>query len=237
MTSLHATEGRIILPELLDSAEPDEARENLRDLVRINRWLGGHRVLGWMLRRFVHPGERFTVLDIGAASGDMGRSIRREYPGATVISLDRRTLHLEAADPPRLAADAFRLPFRPASVDFVFCSLFLHHFPDRQIVELLAAFHSIARRALLVIDLERHPIPYYFLPATAWLFRWGRLAVHDGQISVEAAFRPEELLGLARRAGLADVSVRRHRPWFRLSLMAPSGQARWRQSSQPLVLL
>jgi hypothetical protein len=100
------------------------------------------------------------------------------------------------------------------------CSFFLHHFPDAQVVELLRVLWQTARRALIVLDLERHPLPYYFLPATKWVFGWGPLVLHDGPISVEAAFRAGELRHLAEQAGVPNPLVRQHRPAFRLSLIA-----------------
>jgi ubiquinone/menaquinone biosynthesis C-methylase UbiE len=117
------------------------------------------------------------------------------------------------------------LPFSPSSFDYVFSSLFLHHFTDEQVVELLRAFGRVARRAVLIVDLERHPVAYYFLPATRWLLGWDPVTVHDGKISVEAAFRPRELESLARAAGLADPRARAYRPAFRVALFAqtPSG--------------
>ena len=36
---------RLIVPEMLDHAPPDVARASLRDLERINRYLGGYLVL------------------------------------------------------------------------------------------------------------------------------------------------------------------------------------------------
>jgi hypothetical protein len=71
------------------------------------------------------------------------------------------------------------------------------------------------------IDLERGPLAYYFLPNTRWLFGWQAITVNDGQISVAAAFRREELLALAAKAGLDRAEVRVHRPWSRLSMVAP----------------
>jgi hypothetical protein len=38
---------------------------------------------------------------------------------------------------------------------------------------------------------------------------------------VQAAFKKGELLALATRAGLGRAEVRVHRPWSRLSLVAP----------------
>jgi SAM-dependent methyltransferase len=212
---------RFIAPEMLDHAPPEIARASLRDLERVNRFLGGYLVVRKMFARLVEPGESFSVLDVGAASGDMGAAIRRNFPGARVTSLDYKGDHLAQAVNPKLVADAFRLPFRPASFDYVFSSLFLHHFTNDQVVELFVSFRSIARRAVLAIDLERGPLAYYFLPNTRWLFGWQAITINDGQISVAAAFKREELRALAARAGLSRADVRVHRPWSRLSMVAP----------------
>jgi SAM-dependent methyltransferase len=208
---------------MLDHAPPDVTRASLRDLARINRYLGGYYVLGRLFDGVVKPGDRFSVLDIGAASGDMGAAIRRRYPRAQVTSLDYKADHLAQAADPKLVADAFCLPFRPASFDFVFSSLFLHHFTNDQVVTLFCSFRCLARRAVLAIDLERGPLAYHFLPNTRWLFGWHDITVNDGQISVAAALKKDELLALAARAGMNGARVRVHRPWSRLSMVAPVG--------------
>lgn len=215
------TDHRLIEPELLDDASAEEARENLVDLVKLNRHFGGYRILRRIISEFVRPGDGFSMLDIGSASGDMGAQLRLSHPKAAVIALDRKYEHLAQAANPKLVGDAFQLPFAPASFDFVFSSLFLHHFSNEQVAELLAKFKTIARRAVLAIDLERGPIAYRFLPATRWLFGWHRISLHDGPVSVQAAFKKEELLAIARKAGLAKARVSIHRPWARLSLVAP----------------
>jgi 2-polyprenyl-3-methyl-5-hydroxy-6-metoxy-1,4-benzoquinol methylase len=211
---------RVIRHELLDEQTPEQAAPSLRDLVRINRLLGGHEVLRKALRLVIEPSEEFTMLDVGAASGDMGRAVQRLYPAARITSLDYRSHHLAVADPPRVVADAFQMPFRSASFDIVHCSLFLHHFEDKDVTSLLASFSQLSRRHVIVTDLERNLLAYYFLPATRWLFRWNAITLHDGPISVAAAFRAGELRQLAAAAGLRDIEVRTHRPAFRLSLIA-----------------
>ena len=141
---------RLIRPELLDHAGPEEARLNLEDLVRINRNFGGHSVLRKTLARVARKEDAFTLLDIGAGSGDAARIIQDLYPLATVTSLDCKEVHIENAGYPKLVGDAFQMPFRPGSFDYVFCSLFLHHFRDDQVTGLLRSFYATARRALLV---------------------------------------------------------------------------------------
>jgi len=78
----------------------------------------------------------------------------------------------------------------------------------------------VARRAVLVIDLLRDPVAYYFLPWTRWLFGWDPVTVNDGAISVEAAFRPSELETLASQAGLKNPHARAFRPAYRIALAA-----------------
>jgi hypothetical protein len=219
---MHCLGGRVLKPEILDTLSEDEARASLADLIRINRQWGGHSTLRRLLEEVVKPGVSFSLLDVGAASGDMGSRIREWYPKARVVSLDRIPSHLAECPGERIAGDAFRLPVRENSFDYVFSSLFLHHFDDVQVTELLSAFARVARRAVLIIDLERNPIAYYFLPWSRWLFGWDPVTVNDGAISVEAAFRPRELEELARRAGLKNPRARAYRPAFRIGLVAGS---------------
>jgi 2-polyprenyl-3-methyl-5-hydroxy-6-metoxy-1,4-benzoquinol methylase len=210
---------RHIEPEILDDQPPGAGAASLRDLVRINRYFGGHEAIRKALRGVVPTGS-FTLLDVGAASGDSARVIRDAYPQAAVTSLDYRPYHLGQAPEPKLVADAFHLPFPPQSFDIVHCSLFLHHFEDEAVVELFRAFGEIARVAVVVSDLERHRLAYWFLPLTRWILRWDPITVHDGPISVQAAFVEAELRALAERAGLRHVRTRVYRPAFRITLVA-----------------
>lgn len=217
---IHARGERIIVPELLDNAPDEEAERNLQELRFINRWFGGHRVLRSSLRRLYEPGDAFTMLDVGAATGDVARTVSSAFPQSRVTCLDWQERNLRSAPHPKVAGDAFALPFPDRAFDVVHCALFLHHFTNDQVVQLLKNMARCARRAVVLQDLERHPLAYYFLPSTAWLLNWSALVLHDGPVSVEAAFHADELQALARRAGLTDGDVERHRPWFRLSLVS-----------------
>lgn len=212
--------GRIVQAELMDDESPDRTAPSLRDLVRINQLLGGHRVLRQALAQSVRPDEAFTMLDVGAASGDAEAIVRQHYPRARVTSLDYRAHHMRAALGQRVLGDAFQLPFRKHSFDIVYCGLFLHHFSEEQVTQLLRSFGATARRFIIANDLERHVLPFYFLPATRWLFHWHPITLHDGPISVQAGFSRVELQQLARNAELQNPAVQAYRPAFRLCLLA-----------------
>ena len=205
--------------ELMDGCEPAEARRTLRDLVRINRYFGGHRAIRQVMKRAGCKNEAFSLLDVGAASGDSSGAIRELFPKARVVSLDRSAVNLAGAAAPKLVADAFALPFAAKSFDYVFCSLFLHHFADDEVVDLLREFGRVAKRAVLILDLERHFAPYWFLHLSRPLLGWHWMTVHDGRLSVRASFTAKELKRLVSTAGLDSSGVRTHRPAFRLSVI------------------
>jgi SAM-dependent methyltransferase len=211
---------RVIQQELLEHAPAAEARANLAQIVRLNEKFGGHSVLRKTLAGVVNGNRAFSLLDIGAASGDTARLVGQLYPQATVTSLDLSAVNLADAPHPKLLADAFYLPIKPASFDFVFCSLFLHHFENAAVSELMASFYRLARKALLVSDLERHILPYLFFPLTRPFLGWTPMTVHDGMFSIRAGFRACEMQRLAKDAGISQVEVFVHRPAFRISLIA-----------------
>lgn len=203
---------RTLQPELMDSASAADVAMNLRDLSRINRWFGGNRALAKVLDPYLRRQPDALVLDVGAADGETLRWLATRYPRARFVALDRAERLLQKGSGARVAADVFCWPVRPRSIDIVLSSLFLHHFTDDEVRRILANCEEAARMAVIAVDLHRHPVSRAFLPATRFL-GWHPVTVHDGVISVDAAFTPAELSALAPRA-----RVRSHWPWFRLSL-------------------
>src|SRR5690242_20206818 len=91
--ALSARTGRVLQPELLECAGPESADRNLRDIDRINRWLGGHRALLRILTLHMSSDEHFSLLDVGVGAGDMGRCVTRDFRNASVVSLEHREFH------------------------------------------------------------------------------------------------------------------------------------------------
>ena len=210
-------------PEQLDLGVGEaEARRSLGDLRFVNRWLGGRRAL----RRAVLPlleGRGASLLDVGCGSGDLPALLHGER-AVRIVGLDIKPLHLREA--PRslrpVAADVRQLPFRARSFDVVTASLFLHHFDGGEVAAVLASLASVARRALVIHDLHRARVPYYFgRLAFPLLFR-ARVSVADGLLSIRRGFKPAELAAAFAQAGLAQVRVERAWP-YRLLAVARLG--------------
>lgn len=219
--------------ELLDAAthDPEELEASLDDVAAVNRWLGGRRALLRHLAELLPPTGRATILDAGTGSGDLPRAIvhraRRTGSKVRIIATDLHPQTLliarrRSAGYPEISfaeADVRRLPYTDGAFDVALLSLTLHHLDGQDQITALRELGRVARRGVLVGELERCWPGYIgakILAATIW--RDNRLTRHDGPLSVLRAFTPDELLDLAGRAGLPRPRVYRH-PFFRLVLV------------------
>jgi len=210
-----------------DLGTPQEIRRSFDDLWRINRWLGGVSGSLYLLERyFARRGSRHVrILDVGSGDSRMAAHLQAELArrgrSAEFVALDRRLSHLSNGNHSsgsllRVAADVADLPFPKESFELVMCNLFLHHFSDGEAVELLRRLSGMAAEAVLINDLERSPLPYFFIQV-AWPFARSHITRHDGAASVRQAYTRAELETLAARAGFSNFEVERL-PLFRLGL-------------------
>jgi ubiquinone/menaquinone biosynthesis C-methylase UbiE len=211
---------------------------SLRDVAHANHWFGGTRSLRIALRPFLAPGETISLLDVGTGSSEVLLDLVRwaARRGVTIhpVGLDahREILAVARERAPRLPlvhADMRALPFRSRSVDLVLATLVLHHIPDDAQVCALRELSRVARRGVIVAELERHHIHWLgakLLAATIWR---SPLTRHDAPVSVARGYTRQELEALARDAG---VVARARRFWFyRLVLTAAAAEERAAASS------
>jgi ubiquinone/menaquinone biosynthesis C-methylase UbiE len=214
------------LPELLDGPlDPVTLAGNLRDLTRVNRWLGGTALSRKALLALTrgHPGPT-EMLDVGTGAADIPDALigwlarrRREL---VVTAVDTRREILDAARL-RIAAvpevlrlelvDSDRLPYPDRSFDIAHCSLVLHHAEPADAQRLLGEMARVSRLGVIVNDLDRSR-RFWF---AAWLL--SRVTTrnpytrHDAPRSVRRAYRSAEVAQMATRAGLVE-SARFHDP-------------------------
>lgn len=210
-----------------DLGTPEEIRQSFDDLWRINRWLGGASGCLRLLERFFartgpHP---VRILDVGSGDARLVTQLQRELArrklSAEFVALDRRLNHLKNGNHfspglSRVVGDALDFPFRQESFDVVMCNLFLHHFSGEEARELIQCLAEVASQAVLINDLERHPLPYFFI-RFALPFARSRVTRHDGPASVRQAYTREELGALVRQAGFSNFEIERLAA-FRLGL-------------------
>lgn len=228
--------GRSYELEILDQEEqePAELAASLAQVSQANRLFGGTRALRRHLAPHRRRGDDLLLLDVGAGNGDTSLDLLRwaEAGGASwrAVALDPHEATARVAarrvGPSRVSVvqgDGLRLPFPDGAVDVALAVLVLHHLQDEDAVRLVAEMSRVARRLVLVNDLERHPVNHALarlMAATLW--RGNRITRNDAPLSVLRSFTPGELLQVGKDAGLGAPRVRRHLP-YRLVLEGTPG--------------
>ncbi|HEX9867402.1 MAG TPA: methyltransferase domain-containing protein [Candidatus Tectomicrobia bacterium] len=206
---------------------PEDIDQSLADLSCINRWLGGMRGLAPHLYPRVRACRTapVQVLDLGAGGctipAAVARWARQESMPLHIVALDLHQTHLQWArkhvlEWPEIAfvqGDVLALPFAEGCVDFVISSLFLHHFTADTLIQMLPIWACLARRSLIMMDLVRHPLPYWFMKATSPVFARSSITRHDAAVSIRRAYRPQELQGIAVAAGFKQARVYTYFPY------------------------
>ncbi len=201
---------------MLDSASDAEAAINLHDITRINWLTGARRELLRQIGLHFGRNQPFSFLDVGSASGDLAKGVGAHFANAQLFCLDLQFRNLHLAPRLKVQANAFRLPFPDGCFDVVHSSLFLHHFDLDDSKLLISEMNRVAKHLILIQDLHRHWISFYFLPFTRYLFGWNKITVEDGMKSVAAGWRREELEVVLNQLGLLPASkIRWHFPSFR----------------------
>lgn len=217
--------------ELLDDprADPGAVRRELRDIARLNTLFGGRRAVVDSLEPFLRMaargrgvgGSRWTLLDVGAGSGDIARAAaaaaQRHGVALTPIGLEllptaARLAHGNGVR--GVLGDGGALPFAAKSVDIVVASQVLHHVPRAVAVRWIASFDRVARRAVVLADLRRSRVAAAGVWLACFPLGMGGTTRHDAVVSVRRGYTKREFDALLREAGVAAVA--RYRPGFRI---------------------
>jgi SAM-dependent methyltransferase len=209
--------------EMMDLGVCDTAvlAEDLRNLRALNRYLRARECVLFGLQHALgrEKLKRFSVLDVGTGSADIPAAIldwsRRAGVEVNIVGLEANPTTVKiAADRIRGCAaialvrgNAAAPPFPPQSFDFVVASQLLHHFADDAIVDLLSAWAQLARRAIIIGDLIRHPAAYYGIRVLTSLTTRNVMTRADAPLSVRRALTFDEWRALFRRAAIGPATV------------------------------
>lgn len=220
---------RQLTPEKMDHPQVDagELRAALDHLERVNHLLLGHRAALAPFKRWSNdwPRDRpIRILDLGTGSADFPRALLKWSAARGVaIHITAVDLHAETLNVARekcrgidsiefLQADARTLTdrFEPASFDYAYAGLFLHHLEDIDVVTVLRIMDRLSARGMVWNDLIRSPLTKVAIWPLALtgppIFRY------DAVVSMHAGFTRREARDLARRAGWEH--PRYHNHWL-----------------------
>ena len=202
--------------ERLDTGDytPEEYARWHREMQWIHGTFGEWSALEKTLIRNIEEKklDRVSILDIGAGTGSILRRISQRLPerGLFLVGCELSTDALESIheepDMEALACSGTRLPFDDYTFDYAICTLLLHHLSDTDARTLVKEMCRVSRRRFFIVDLNRHPMGYYgFKLISRFLFQ--SFTREDGALSILRSFTPDEMLQLAKDAGVSEAKV------------------------------
>ena len=204
---------RIAHPEILDTdqASPEDVRDSLVDLQRINRWFGGTLTMAGLVDIVLEKtnARQLSLLDVASASGDIPRAVQQRLARRGVrlsyALLDYDASHFHDNRGSRVRGNALALPFRDESFDLVSCSLFAHHLEPEQLAVFVREALRVSRIGLLINDLRRSFLHLAFVYAGKPLFR--SITRHDSVASVWRSYTPTEMREMLNHGAAREVTL------------------------------
>lgn len=202
--------------EIMDSLDFGgvEMRNLLDDLKTVNKWLGGNSITLDGLEKLLkdHPKSKEVVLvDIGCGDGELLRrcsdfASKNGY-NLKGIGIDINPHILEHAK--FQSADYPFLEYRKIDVlldqnsipnsDIAMFTLFLHHFNNDQIENILKSIIPKTSKGLIINDLQRSKSAFVLFKFISLLFLRTKTARHDGLVSIARGFRKHELEYISKK--------------------------------------
>ena len=200
---------RIVQPEILDALPPLDSRAvgSRRDLCRINHLMQNHRLMARALEKCGRDSVPKRIVEIGAGDGNfllsVAQTISPRWPDVSATLLD-----LQQNVRPQTLGDFTALGWRTETVvadvfdwlktsnagEVIIANLFLHHFVDARLAELL---RLISERANLFIAIEPRRAAWpLFCSRLLWAIGCNDVTRHDAVVSVRAGFSGTELSAL-----------------------------------------
>jgi 2-polyprenyl-3-methyl-5-hydroxy-6-metoxy-1,4-benzoquinol methylase len=138
---------------------------------------GGGDILRKVSKYGKKEGYIFKLVGIDANQDavDYAREISKDYPEISFV-----------------ACDIFSDAFESLQYDVVLTTLFLHHFKEDQITNMLSSLKKKAKLGIVVNDLHRHPMAYYLFKLVCVTIK-NTMIIEDGLTSVLRGFKRHEL--------------------------------------------
>lgn len=181
--------------------------KTLDQIAKINRWLGGNSITLNGLKKIVKnesKNKTVTIIDLGCGNGDMLRAVanygRKEGYNFNLIGIDANEYTVNYAKKKSqnyteisyLQQDVFSDKFKNLDYDIVLSTLFLHHFTENEIIDLLTSVLKKAKLGVIINDLHRHSMAYYLFKLLSLTIQ-NPMVKQDGLISILRGFKRVDL--------------------------------------------
>lgn len=108
-----------------------------------------------------------------------------------------------------ICADTLKIPVKDNKIDIVHSSLFLHHFNEEEIKQILKNFLEISKLGIVINDLRRSILALAGIKIIAFLFSKSEMFKNDGPLSVRRGFLKKELIDILKELGVKNFTLKR----------------------------
>lgn len=215
---------RSTAPELMDNPElpTSELIPALNDITKVNKLLNGNMITVKAIEKLFSEfpeKKEWRIVDFGCGDGQMLRRITRYFKNHSHnihllgVDLNAKSIQLGKS----LSSDYNNITFEQRDIlevneeefdcDILLCTLTMHHFDDKEIVQFMRQFQKLASTAIVINDLERSAIAYQLFKVFSRIFMKSKIAKHDGRISIARSFKRKELEAYAQELGLKKYAI------------------------------
>lgn len=218
--------------ELLDLGpefySKEEYAQCLKILFKLNKILGFFRQTVKILKHFP---KDLSLIDVGCGGGLFLLNLNKHYPHMQMLGVDiseeaiklaqnemQHWQHTSKTNIKFQLQHETELQLAENSVDIVLMTLVCHHIEDEALILLLQKANKAARKAVIINDLHRHRLAYWFYKMLSPLLFRNRLITHDGLLSIKRSFTRREFQRLLQQANIQNYQIKWGFP-FRWSVL------------------
>lgn len=196
---------------------PAEFTHCQKMLFRVNQFLGCFHETVKLLKKL--PGTA-RVLDVGCGAGLFILHLGRRFPKMTFHGVDISTDAIAMAidEKSKFNSDtqhvSFELLSQPVlhypenSMDVILANMVCHHMSDEEMLLFLQQATKIAKVEIIINDLHRHAIAYWFYYLFSPILFKDKIITHDGLISIRRGFIRKELKALLDQANIQHYQIK-----------------------------
>ena len=191
---------------------------NMEELEYINSKLGGHAITIHGFKTIARERKSLSVCEIGCGGGNnlivlknwcLRKNVNLDCTGIDINTncISYATKNPKAEGIKFISSDYKDSILNPPP-DIIFCSLFTHHFAEKELVEMMRWMEANSSLGFFINDLHRHPVAYYFIKLVAKIFSRSYLVKNDAPLSVLRSFRKNEWKNILQNAGIMNYTIK-----------------------------
>jgi 2-polyprenyl-3-methyl-5-hydroxy-6-metoxy-1,4-benzoquinol methylase len=188
--------------EMMDDFSINDERIDsaLKELKIINKYLGGNFATKKGLQKIltkIPSKNSLKILDAGGGASDILLSFKDLNLKIFSADLNKRITKYIKENSPEVevvCADVFKLPFKQKQFDAIHLSLFLHHFKEEEVREILLQLEHLTKYGMIINDLQRSIFAFWGIKILTALFSKSEFVKNDGPLSVKRGFKKNELV-------------------------------------------